>query len=235
MNTQGTNYNMVNMMKMPMQPNTYNQQYIRPTTTMNNTMPNNYNQQYNMNNQGMMMNNNYKPPGYQQQPPQNYQGFQQQQQPMQNYQGYQQQQPMPIQNNFALQNTPPRTSQSQAQLPLGEEQQTHLSRRASPMRTYSPRRRCSPCHSPHRRCSPHHSPCRSNSPLRCHSPHRCCTLCHCNPCNAVHYVIAIHVNVVHYAIVIHVNVVIYVIATHVGVVNSHLQMAQIHFYHTSKR
>ena len=93
----------------------------------------------------------------------------------------QQQQQMPIQNNFALQNTPPRTSQTQSQMPLGEEQQTHLSRRASPMRTYSPRRRCSPCHSPHRRCSPHHSPCR-NSPLRCHSPHRCCTLCHCNPC-----------------------------------------------------
>ena len=108
MNTQGTNYNMVNMMKMPMQPNTYNQQYIRPTTTMNNTMPNNYNQQYNMNNQGMMMNNNYKPPGYQQQPPQNYQGFQQQQQPMQNYQGYQQQQ-QPMQNyqGFQQQMKPP--------------------------------------------------------------------------------------------------------------------------------
>lgn len=108
MNTQGTNYNMVNMMKMSMQPNTYNQQYIRPTTTMNNTMPNNYNQQYNMNNQGMMMNNNYKPPGYQQQPPQNYQGFQQQQQPMQNYQGYQQQQ-QPMQNyqGFQQQMKPP--------------------------------------------------------------------------------------------------------------------------------
>ena len=107
MNTQGTNYNMVNMMKMSMQPNTYNQQYIRPTTTMNNTMPNNYNPQYNMNNQGMMMNNNYKPPGYQQplqtyqqQPPQNYQGYQQQQ-PPQNYQGFQQQmKPPTLQNAF---------------------------------------------------------------------------------------------------------------------------------------
>ena len=122
MNNQGTNYNMVNMMKMSMQANNYNQQYIRPPGTVNNNAQSNYNPQFNMNNPGMMM-NNYKPQNYQQtfqgyqQPPQNYQQtIQGYQQPPQNYQqtiqGYQQPsqtyqqqnqmnlKPAPFQNTF---------------------------------------------------------------------------------------------------------------------------------------
>lgn len=63
----------------------------------------------------------------------------------------------------------------------------NLELRASPVRTYSPRRAYSPPRSPCR--SPCHSPCHSpcRSPRHCchvcHcAPCRCCMMCHCNPC-----------------------------------------------------